>query len=320
MPHLFLRPHGNLGNKMMQIMTAERLRQDVHGLTYSGYNIPYWNLKSGRIRNNRPPLPRIRTQDIDINAVKMMMAEGELPLSVLRCIVLQSDFWGDPDYFRSFFPSLVIPSQRTNDDELLINVRGAEILKARSTVYGPIPVAYYERIIAETGLKPVFLGQLGNDYNTKLLQSRFPNARFVKSQGVLEDFEAIRGARNIVVSLSSFSWLAAWLSKADTIHMPLLGLFNPSQRPDISLAPAKDARYKFSHFPVREWVGSHAQIEDLAKSDPSEVINTERLQALQAEAKARRKEQRKAAFQALSVRARRIKPYGTLLKWAYPQG
>jgi hypothetical protein len=320
MPHLFLRPHGNLGNKMMQIMTAERLRQDVHGLTYSGYNIPYWNLKSGRIRNNRPPLPRIRTQDIDINAVKMMMAEGELPLSVLRCIVLQSDFWGDPDYFRSFFPSLVIPSQRTNDDELLINVRGAEILKARSTVYGPIPVAYYERIIAETGLKPVFLGQLGNDYNTKLLQSRFPNARFVKSQGVLEDFEAIRGARNIVVSLSSFSWLAAWLSKADTIHMPLLGLFNPSQRPDISLAPAKDARYKFSHFPVREWVGSHAQIEDLAKSDPSEVINTERLQALQAEAKARRKEQREAAFQALSVRARRIKPYGTLLKWAYPQG
>jgi hypothetical protein len=90
----------------------------------------------------------------------MMMAEGELPLSVLRCIVLQSDFWGDPDYFRSFFPSLVIPSQRTNDDELLINVRGAEILKARSTVYGPIPVAYYERIIAETGLSPYFSGNL----------------------------------------------------------------------------------------------------------------------------------------------------------------
>ena len=61
MPHLFLRPHVNLGNKMMQIMTAERLRQDVHGLTYSGYCIPYWNLKNGRIRNNRPPLPRIQT-------------------------------------------------------------------------------------------------------------------------------------------------------------------------------------------------------------------------------------------------------------------
>ena len=102
--------------------------------------------------------------------------------------------------------------------------------------------------------------------------------------------------------------------------MPLLGMFNPSQRPDISLAPAQDTRYKFSHFPVREWVGSNAQIEDLAKSDPSEVIDTERLEALKVDAKARRKQQREAAMQALSVRAQRVKPYETLLKWAYPQG
>lgn len=320
MPHLFLRPHGNLGNKMMQIMTAERLRQDVPDLTYSGYNIPFWNLKKGRVRNNRLPLPRIRTQDIEIEAVKTMMIDGTLPLSVLRTIVIQCDFWGDPSYFRSFFPSLVTPAQRVTEDELLINVRGAEILKARSTVYGPVHVAYYERILEETGLKPVFLGQLGKDYNTELLQSRFPQARFVQSQGVLEDFEAIRSARNIVVSVSSFSWLAAWLSEAETIHMPLLGLFNPRQRPDIAIAPSRDARYRFSHFPVRHWVGSAEQIEELSKADPSEPITADQLRALQTEAKERRTYDRDVALKALTSRARSIKPYVGLLKRAYPQG
>ncbi len=302
----------------MQLMTAQALARAVPDLTYSGYNIPAWGLSKGRVRNNRPPLPRIITQDIDLDAVIDMMKRGELPLAVLRVIALQVAFYGDVDAYRSLFPPLMEPAETAGEGEILINVRGAEILKKRSTVYGPVHVAYYERILEETGLAPVFLGQLGDDYNTELLKARFPQARFVHSRGAINDFEAIRNARHIVASVSSFSWLAAWLSHAETIHLPLLGLLNPQQRPDIALSPINDARYRFDLFPVREWVGSQAQIAELAGADPSRRIDTPELAGLLKTARDSRAEVRAQTIKALRRDARRALKLYPVLRRIYP--
>ena len=85
------------------------------------------------------------------------------------------------------------------------------------------------------------------------MRKRFPNAPFISSRGPLEDFAAIRNARNIVISVSTFSWLAAWLSEAEQIFVPMLGFLNPNHfhaNKIIDLLPTDDARYRFFLFPL----------------------------------------------------------------------
>ena len=53
-----------------------------------------------------------------------------------------------------------------------------------------------------------------------------------------------------MLSVSTFAWLAAWLSKAVQIHLPVCGLFNPMQVPDVDLLPITDPRYTFHLFPL----------------------------------------------------------------------
>ena len=71
---------------------------------------------------------------------------------------------------------------------------------------------------------------------------------------VMEDCLRINTARQVAVSISSYSWLAAWLSKtAETIHLPYCGLFSELRRPDIRLADLTDTRYHFHVLPNLNW-------------------------------------------------------------------
>ncbi|MGX9964972.1 hypothetical protein ACVFYP_16710 [Roseomonas sp. F4] len=65
--------------------------------------------------------------------------------------------------------------------------------------YRPIPLAFYERLIAATGRPAVFLGHLGEDAYSAALRKRFPAATFVPSMGPMKDFPALRAARHLVV-------------------------------------------------------------------------------------------------------------------------
>jgi hypothetical protein len=76
----------------------------------------------------------------------------------------------------------------------------------------------------------------------------------------MQDFDMIRQARHVLVSVSTFSWLAAWLGDAETIHLPLTGFFNPAHMRHINLAPVDDRRYRFYLFPFTEAV---AEVEAL---------------------------------------------------------
>jgi hypothetical protein len=66
----------------------------------------------------------------------------------------------------------------------------------------------------------------------------------------LSDFQTVRRAKNIVVCISTFVWLAAWLSNAKRIVLPVYGLYNPLQFPNHDLLPLGDDRYTYYEFPV----------------------------------------------------------------------
>jgi hypothetical protein len=82
-----------------------------------------------------------------------------------------------------------------------------------------------------------------------LIRRRFPEAKFPPEASPVRDFETIRHARHVALSVSTFSWLAAWLSETvATIHMPICGLFDPLANTAM-LVPVDDARFTFYRVP-----------------------------------------------------------------------
>jgi hypothetical protein len=143
----------------------------------------------------------------------------------------------------------------------VVSVRSNEILTGLHRDYNLVPVSYIRRIVAHSGLRPVFSGQTHPNFYTDALRASFPQARFLAGNHWLDDFQTLRNARNIVLSVSSFAWLAAWFSQtAERIYMPLLGIYNPAQRPDIDLLPLDDLRYVFEEMPVEPFTASDEQM------------------------------------------------------------
>ena len=129
--------------------------------------------------------------------------------------------------------------------------------------YFPIPFSYIENIIKKSPARPVFIGELNDNYYTEALSKKYPNAIFSPPQSPVEDFETIRRSKQIAISISSFSWVAAWLSDATKIHVPVAGMLNPLQRPDIDLLPINDHRYLFYHFEPFDWKAPPEHIQKL---------------------------------------------------------
>lgn len=131
--------------------------------------------------------------------------------------------------------------------------------------YRPLPLHHYEKLVKETGLRPVFIGETGSHKVYECaLRRRFPNAVFTGERPPKEDFLMLMGSSNIALAISSFSWLAAWLSDARTIHIPVAGMFDPNQRSDINLLPPpSDTRYVRHPMPLLQWQGTPEQVAEL---------------------------------------------------------
>jgi hypothetical protein len=125
----------------------------------------------------------------------------------------------------------------------------------------------------------VFLGQLGPGEYFDTLRNAFPGAEFVPARDPMLDFTVLRRSSNIVLSVSTFAWLAAWLSEASQIHLAVNGLLNPMQLPDVDLLPFADERFRFYLFPVNYAVkpdrlaAVHASIEGRWREMPGDQVD-----------------------------------------------
>lgn len=250
-PPIIIRPRGRLGNQMFQLMLASELSRKLGGAPIFGYSMPDWGLIGPRV-----PPPRFVPGEMFLISWHRFSHRNLISLlenKILHGVVIEGwgmrvEHYGPPQRYQKLFRSAE-ETPPISDREVLINVRAEDILSGWHPMYFPMSFSYYDKIISETGLSPVFMGQIGDDHYSLALKKRFKGARFLPRASVISDFQTIRNAHHIALSVSSFAWLAAWLSEsAQSIHMPVAGLFYPhATGPD--LLPATDQRYRFYKVP-----------------------------------------------------------------------
>lgn len=274
-PRVVMRNFGGLGNRMIRFMLARRIARELGGWPVVGYELPEWGMVS---KVDWPLAGRgfatgwEHRQDIAAIADRARAEQADW--------VEVNSFGQRLEYFadeRATFAALFRgpPGFPIADDELAINLRTGDIIDGYHRDYAPLPLAFYHRLVRETGLSPVFVGQVEDNWYNRALREQFPAARYL-SGGALVDFQTMRGARNVVVAVSSFSWLAAWLSEqARTIHMAAAGLFNPAQRDDIDLLPLDDPRWHIHAFAPGHFTASDEQ-KAILTSRSAKPTNDER--------------------------------------------
>ena len=235
---------------MIQYMVAASIAQRVPGCTISNVVLPDWNIAHPPVPSAGGPALAIPTQKVDIEAVAEQLRSGAIERVEITGFGQWMANFPSLDDCRRMFPNRPDQYPGYDDTHLVCNVRGGETLDARHPQYTLLPIGFYRDLAAATGLRLVFMGQIEDNAYCNDLRAAFPGAVFRPSEGAIPDFETFRNSHHLVPAISTFSWLAAWLSQAATIHLAVNGLFSPVQNREADLIPANDDRYRFHLFPV----------------------------------------------------------------------
>lgn len=260
-PRVRIKPIGNMGNQMLQYMCALNIQRLTHGTEIVGYNLAQWGLEAAVPDDFDKRALRVGSNLLDTHQIAKIINSKRAKDILLTGLGLRLTNFASQEFYKDIF---VRPTTTGYDERyVVLNVRGAEILGAVHPDYHPMPFSFFDTVIESSNAQPVFLGQLGEDTYSQKLRERYPNAIFHPSRGALSDFQTLRASHQIALSVSTFSWLAGWLSAAEVIHYPLSGILNPQQRPDIDLTPTNDKRYNFYRFDIMKWSARPDQMESL---------------------------------------------------------
>jgi hypothetical protein len=269
---------GDMANRMIQYMVALKFASLVPGCCISNVDMSDWGINHPALPAAGPIERERRQQHVALDELSAAMRDGRANRVKYHGFGQRMENFLDADFYRGVF---VCPFQEDlgfGSDVLLCPVRGGDIIDGPARDYPLTPPKFYADIIAQTGLRPVFMGQTEPNHYTDRLRLHFPNALFLKSRGAMRDFETIRQSKNIVVGVSTFIWLAAWLSHAETIHLAVNGLLNPLQVPVVDLLPFGDPRYRYHLFPLNYGVSredqeaAHAAIAPFWRLVPADLL------------------------------------------------
>jgi hypothetical protein len=291
-----------MGNQMLQYMLALNIQRLSENLEIFGYNLPLWGL-SAAAPADFPKRPlRLGGHFLDAAHIASLVHRKASRDMLLAGLGFKLSNYAPPAFYNAIFRADHLDVRPYGPDCVVMNIRGAEILKNAHRDYGPIPFSYIDAVLENSTARPVFLGQIGDDYYSDALRKRYPDAELRPSQGPLMDFEILRRSSEISMCVSTFSWLAAWLSSAQIIHYPLSGMFNPLQRPDIDLTPKNDPRYRFYHFEPSYWTASADNIASLSARNSHPLLSFPAVNRLHWNAQ--RQTRFKAARQTLKIEGR----------------
>ena len=271
---------------MFQYMVAHSIVQRAPKVDIVGFDMPDWGLTVPTPEDYPTDALVLSGRYLSVPQIARYLKYGVLKNLTLSGLGMRLSNLQSLDYNRQLFvPAHDVNVRTYGADHIVVNVRGAEILGDTHVDYGPTPLSLIEQAIRSSGAQPVFLGQLADDQYSSAMRDRFPDAIWEPSRGPLSDFESLRTSAQIVVAVSTFSWLAAWFSWADRIHMPLAGFFNPMQRPDLDFLPSEDARFVFYECEPRLWRATESDFAYLLAARAHRILDSSEVCKLRAAAR-----------------------------------
>ncbi|WP_234731841.1 hypothetical protein [Acidocella facilis] len=269
---VWIHPHGNIGNRALQYLTAEGIARRVAGAVVTNIQLPMWQREAPAPRP--PARESAGTGDdyhLDVAGLAACLDRDEVDAICLEGYCFHVAHYPSRATCRALLPP--VPGQEAvqgfGPGQLVCSVRANEILNGEYPGYFPLPPAYYAKLQEESGLELVFYGQLGEDPYSAGLRAAFPRAQFVAGTSPGYDFEVLRRSANLALSISTFSWLAAWLSEAQRIYVPVGGMFSPVLQVGQLYLPLEEPAFRYVLLPPVTAVGLQAnparfwQMQDL---------------------------------------------------------
>ena len=263
MKYFSINPVGGLGNRIIAYMAALAVGRRLAEPIKYNCSLPELGLEFDiRLHDKLRSDPGCYIVN-DLDAKQLDEVVGDIRRSDATAVIFHGlfqryDFFAPVEFYRGIVLTkqpLDIPA--FDDNDLVINVRAGDVLGGDFAWYPLVPVNFFRNLIATTKRSPVFLGQLDDCAYVAEIRKAFPQARMIPSGGAMVDFNRLLHAGRLCVAISTFSWLAAWLSEATEIHYPLLGFLHPFCHPrgvhslgGIDLTPLGDSRYRYHLFPI----------------------------------------------------------------------
>ena len=192
---LVIEQTGRLGNHMLQLMLARAVqRYSRRDVRICGYDMPAWGLKAEVNFVVPKNSPQFGGHLIDARYVARMIDRYAVRCLRMNNLCLRLGSLLPASEYVDLFPPATDQGTPFSDDTLVINVRAGEILKDVHPNYGPLPFSYYRTLIAETGLNPLFIGEIKTELMPVRCVRYFPMLGSPRGLAY-HDFQVLRRAR-----------------------------------------------------------------------------------------------------------------------------
>jgi len=250
-PIFHVEPRGGLGSRMFQYLIALKFQELVSNCRISNVRIPEWDIDHPPIELEEPIAWATQPHHVAFDQLAEQVSSGRVRSIVYTGRGQRLENFPPLETCRTVLRPAVVSPAAFGERYVVCHVRALEPGHGCPDPNAPVaPALFYSEVVARTGLIPVFIGCSGDHDHARQLRREFPHGVFLETGDTVVNFEVIRQARNIVHGVSSFAWLAAWLSDAERIFIAVNGRFNPMQEPALDLLPLNDPRYHFHLFPI----------------------------------------------------------------------
>lgn len=249
-----------LGNLMSQLMFVRTVRSLAQWpVVADGYSLPDWNLAGPGFGAQRRARLNIGAGMTKASSVARVIDRYRPSRINLYGLPFQVENYLKPAEYLELFPYSPRSTELT-EGYIVAHIRGGDVARPSHPGMGPIPINYYRYLADQTGLPLLFVGEIDGSPYSRALRAAFPKSTFLCGGSAFDDFQTIRSAQYIALGISTFSWIAAYLSNAREIHVPVAGVFDPRLRPDHDLLPSHDPRYVFHDISPKAWDDRYADI------------------------------------------------------------